>query len=99
MFASIAGRYDRANQVLSGGVHHLWRRAAVRYAGASAGDRVLDCATGTGDLAISFRKAVGPTGSVTGTDFVPEMIALARRKSPGISFEVGSPGTELEFAL
>lgn len=88
MFASIAGRYDRANQVMSGGVHHLWRRAAVRYAGAAAGDRVLDCATGTGDLAIAFRKAVGPSGSVTGTDFVPEMIALARQKSPGIDFEV-----------
>jgi len=97
MFASIAGRYDRANQVLSGGVHHLWRTAAVRYSGASAGDRVLDCATGTGDLAIAFRKAVGPTGSVTGTDFVPEMIALARQKSPGIEFEVADV-TKLPYA-
>src|SRR6202171_5445362 len=97
MFASIAGRYDRANQVLSGGVHHLWRTAAVRYSGASAGDRVLDCATGTGDLAIAFRKAVGPTGRVTGTDFVPEMIALARQKSPGIEFEVADV-TKLPYA-
>lgn len=88
MFAAISGRYDRANQFLSGGVHHLWRRAAVRYSGAKNGDRVLDCATGTGDLAIAFRKAVGSAGHVTGTDFVPEMIALARRKSPWISFEV-----------
>ena len=97
MFASIAGRYDRANQVLSGGVHHLWRHAAVRYSGASKGDRVLDCATGTGDLAIAFRKAVGSTGSVTGTDFVPEMIALARQKSPGIDFEVADV-TKLPYA-
>jgi demethylmenaquinone methyltransferase/2-methoxy-6-polyprenyl-1,4-benzoquinol methylase len=88
MFASIAGRYDRANQLLSGGVHHLWRRAAVGYSGARPGDRVLDCATGTGDLAIAFRRVVGSTGFVTGTDFVPEMIALARQKSPWISFEV-----------
>jgi demethylmenaquinone methyltransferase/2-methoxy-6-polyprenyl-1,4-benzoquinol methylase len=88
MFAAISGRYDRANQLLSGGVHHLWRRAAVRYSGATTGDHVLDCATGTGDLAIAFRKAVGSAGHVTGTDFVPEMIALARQKSSWITFEV-----------
>jgi demethylmenaquinone methyltransferase/2-methoxy-6-polyprenyl-1,4-benzoquinol methylase len=87
MFGSIAGRYDRANTILSAGVHHRWRRAAVRWSGANAGDGVLDCATGTGDLAIAFRKAVG-NGRVTGTDFTPEMIELARRKSGGITFEV-----------
>jgi demethylmenaquinone methyltransferase / 2-methoxy-6-polyprenyl-1,4-benzoquinol methylase len=97
MFASIAGRYDRANQVISGGVHHLWRHAAVRYSGASEGDRVLDCATGTGDLAIAFRKAVGTSGSVTGTDFVPEMIAMARQKSPDIEFDVADV-TKLPYA-
>jgi demethylmenaquinone methyltransferase/2-methoxy-6-polyprenyl-1,4-benzoquinol methylase len=52
------------------------------------GDRVLDCATGTGDLAIAFRRAVGDNGEVAGIDFVPEMIELARRKSGGIRFEV-----------
>lgn len=97
MFAAISGRYDRANQWLSGGVHHLWRRAAVRYSGAAPGDRVLDCATGTGDLAIAFRRAVGSTGHVTGTDFVPEMIALARQKSSWISFEVADV-TNLPYA-
>lgn len=97
MFAAISGRYDRANQWLSGGVHHLWRRAAVRYSGAAPGDRVLDCATGTGDLAIAFRRAVGSTGHVTGTDFVPEMIALARQKSAWISFEVADV-TNLPYA-
>lgn len=88
MFAAIARRYDRANTVLSGGVHHLWRRRAVRAAEVRPGDRVLDCATGTGDLAIAFRKAVGPSGHVTGTDFVPEMLELARTKSSEITFEV-----------
>lgn len=88
MFASIARRYDRANTVLSGGVHHLWRRKAVRAAGVKAGDRVLDCATGTGDLAIAFRKAVGPGGRVVGTDFVPEMLEFARAKSSDVDFEV-----------
>jgi demethylmenaquinone methyltransferase/2-methoxy-6-polyprenyl-1,4-benzoquinol methylase len=88
MFASISTRYDRANTVLSAGVHHLWRRKAVRWSEAREGDRVLDCATGTGDLAIAFRKAVGTTGHVVGTDFVPEMLDVARTKAPGITFEV-----------
>lgn len=87
MFASIAGRYDRANTILSGGVHHLWRRQAVRWSEAGPGHRVLDCATGTGDLALAFKRAVGERGEVIGTDFVPEMIELARRKSAEIRFE------------
>ncbi len=87
MFGSIAGRYDRANTIMSAGVHHLWRRAAVRWSGAKDGDAVLDCATGTGDLAIAFKKTVGD-GRVVGTDFTPEMIDLARRKSRDITFEV-----------
>jgi demethylmenaquinone methyltransferase/2-methoxy-6-polyprenyl-1,4-benzoquinol methylase len=87
MFGTIAGRYDRANTVMSAGVHHLWRRAAVRWSGAKEGDAVLDCATGTGDLAIAFKHAVG-SGRVVGTDFTPEMIELARHKSRDITFEV-----------
>jgi demethylmenaquinone methyltransferase/2-methoxy-6-polyprenyl-1,4-benzoquinol methylase len=85
MFAAIARRYDRANTVLSGGVHHLWRKKAVRYAEVRPGQRVLDCATGTGDLAVAFRKA---GAEVTGTDFVPEMLELARVKAKDITFEV-----------
>ena len=81
MFASISGSYDRANQILSFGMHHGWRTAAVRWSGARAGDRVLDCATGTGDLAIAFRRAVGPEGEVVGTDFCDEMIAIASEKA------------------
>lgn len=96
MFATISSRYDRANTVLSGGVHHLWRRRAVRMSGAADGDEVLDCATGTGDLAIAFRKAVGAAGRVVATDFVPEMLQIARRKAPGIDFEVADV-TRLPF--
>src|SRR5207237_1105250 len=84
MFASIASRYDRANTILSAGVHHRWRKAAVRITDPKPGDRILDCATGTGDLAIAFHKAVGERGVVVGTDFTPEMIELARAKSPSI---------------
>jgi demethylmenaquinone methyltransferase/2-methoxy-6-polyprenyl-1,4-benzoquinol methylase len=97
MFASIAKRYDRANTVLSGGVHHLWRRKAVRHSAAAAGQRVLDCATGTGDLAIAFKQAVGETGHVVGTDFVAEMIEHARKKATNIQFEVADV-TRLPYA-
>jgi len=92
MFASIARRYDAANEVLSLGVHRGWRRAAVRLSGVVPGDRVLDCATGTGDLALAFKRAVGPTGEVVGTDFCAEMLetapAKARRAGLEVRFEV-----------
>jgi demethylmenaquinone methyltransferase/2-methoxy-6-polyprenyl-1,4-benzoquinol methylase len=92
MFASIARRYDAANEVLSLGVHRSWRRAAVQLSGARPGQRVLDCATGTGDLALAFKRAVGPTGTVVATDFCEEMLAgakpKARRAGLEIQFEV-----------
>jgi demethylmenaquinone methyltransferase/2-methoxy-6-polyprenyl-1,4-benzoquinol methylase len=88
MFASISSRYDRANTVLSAGVHFRWRAQAVRWSGVRDGEAVLDCATGTGDLAIAFAKAVGRTGRVVGTDFVPEMLAIARKKAPALDFRV-----------
>ena len=92
MFASIAGRYDITNSVLSLGIHHIWRKKTVRVSGAKIGDSVLDCATGTGDLAITFKKKVGDTGYVKGTDFCQEMIdpapAKAAKKGLVIDFEV-----------
>jgi demethylmenaquinone methyltransferase/2-methoxy-6-polyprenyl-1,4-benzoquinol methylase len=92
MFGSIADRYDLVNSVLSFGIHHQWRKKAVRLSGARKGDHVLDCATGTGDFAISFKKAVGVEGHVVGTDFSQPMIApapeKARNKNMDITFEV-----------
>ena len=91
MFASIAGRYDLVNSVLSMGIHHRWRKRAVRLSGVKPGDSVLDCATGTGDLAIAFKKAV-KSGEVVGTDFCQPMIAPAPAKAEkmglAITFEV-----------
>jgi demethylmenaquinone methyltransferase/2-methoxy-6-polyprenyl-1,4-benzoquinol methylase len=92
MFADIAGDYDRINTVLSFGIHHIWRRQAVQLSGAKAGDQVLDCASGTGDLAIAFKRTVGEGGSALGTDFCKEMIARApakaREQNLSIDFEV-----------
>jgi demethylmenaquinone methyltransferase/2-methoxy-6-polyprenyl-1,4-benzoquinol methylase len=81
MFSKVAGEYDKANSVLSVGIHHLWRKKLVQLSKATAGQSVLDCATGTGDLAIAFKKAVGPTGKVIGTDFCADMLESAPRKA------------------
>lgn len=92
MFADIADDYDKINSILSFGVHNGWRKKAVQMSGAQPGDRVLDCATGTGDLAFEFKNQVGHTGSVTGTDFCKEMIehapAKADKKQMVVEFEV-----------
>ena len=92
MFARIAPRYDAANDILSLGLHRAWRRRAVRMAQAQAGQSVLDCATGTGDLALAFKRAVGPGGRVVGTDFSAPMLApapaKARRAHLNVTFEV-----------
>ncbi len=88
MFSEIAPRYDLANGVLSLGTHQLWRRAAVRASGAAPGSKVIDCATGTGDLALAFKRTVGPAGRVVGTDFCAEMLELAPPKAAAAKLEV-----------
>jgi demethylmenaquinone methyltransferase/2-methoxy-6-polyprenyl-1,4-benzoquinol methylase len=80
MFGSIAPYYDRANTVLSAGIHALWKRTLVRTSGAPAGAQILDCATGTGDLAFLFERQV--TGAqVTACDFCEPMLEKAREKA------------------
>ena len=88
MFSKVAAKYDTANSVLSVGIHHLWRRKLVFLSAAKVGQRVLDCATGTGDLAIEFKKTVGPTGEVIGTDFCPEMLAPAPQKAKAENLDI-----------
>ena len=88
MFASIARRYDTANEILSLGIHKGWRRAAVGISGAGRGQRVLDCATGTGDLALEFKRVVGGDGEVIGTDFCAEMLESAPAKAARLGLEV-----------
>lgn len=81
MFSEIAPSYDKANSILSLGIHHLWKQKLVTLSGAQPGDRILDCATGTGDLAILFKKQVGDQGTVIGTDFCEDILALAPQKA------------------
>ncbi len=88
MFSKVAAEYDKANSILSVGIHHLWRKKLVALSGAKTGDQILDCATGTGDLAIEFKKAVGQSGQVIGTDFCPAMLTTAPIKAKKQNLEV-----------
>lgn len=81
MFSEIAPSYDATNTVLSLGIHHLWRKKTVKVSEVSSGDDVLDCATGTGDLAIEYKRAVGEKGRVVGTDFNADMLSFAPEKA------------------
>lgn len=100
MFSSIAGQYDRVNDVLSLGIHHLWKKKLVAQSEALLGEHVLDCATGTGDLALLFKKKVGDKGSVIGTDFCADILAHAPAKAEkaglDISFEQAD-ATNLQY--
>jgi demethylmenaquinone methyltransferase/2-methoxy-6-polyprenyl-1,4-benzoquinol methylase len=74
---------------MTAGLHHHWRRRAADLAHVGPGDRVLDVATGTGDLAIELSRRVAPAGEVVGTDFSEEMLAHARKKA-GVSDDATS---------
>ena len=78
VFESVAGKYDVMNDVMSVGMHRLWKRFAVNATGVRAGMRVLDLAGGTGDLARLFSERVGPSGEVILTDINGAMLGNGR---------------------
>jgi demethylmenaquinone methyltransferase / 2-methoxy-6-polyprenyl-1,4-benzoquinol methylase len=84
MFDRIAGVYDFMNTAMTAGLHHRWRQRAADLAGVGPGSRVLDVATGTGDLAIELARRVSPGGSVVGSDFAEGMLARAREKASAL---------------
>ena len=86
MFDRIARIYDRMNSVMTAGMHHQWRERAADLARVGPGSRALDVGTGTGDLAIELARR---GASVTGVDFAPAMLEVARGKAPHIAFERG----------
>jgi demethylmenaquinone methyltransferase/2-methoxy-6-polyprenyl-1,4-benzoquinol methylase len=81
MFDRIAGLYDRMNTVMTAGLHHDWRRRAADLAALAPGDRALDVATGTGDLALELSRRVSPGGEVVASDFSERMLEIARAKA------------------
>src|SRR5438270_14005337 len=81
MFDRIAGVYDLMNTAMTAGLHHRWRAHAAGLAWVGPGDRVLDVASGTGDLAFELARRVSPDGEVVACDFAAAMLARARAKA------------------
>jgi len=79
-FNAIAGRYDLMNSLLSFGLHHLWKRRAVRMACVRPGWRVLDACGGTADLALGAAGFAGPAGRIVIADFSMDMLRAGRKK-------------------
>ncbi len=78
VFDSVAKRYDVMNDVMSFGLHRAWKAYTVAVANLKAGDKVLDIAGGTGDLARAFARKVGDTGLVLHTDINEAMLRTGR---------------------
>ncbi len=80
LFDRVAPVYDRVNDATSFGLHRVWKRMAVLWSGAKAGDRALDLCCGSGDLAQLLGDRTGKTGRVWGVDFSAELLAVARSR-------------------
>ncbi|MDG2088550.1 MAG: bifunctional demethylmenaquinone methyltransferase/2-methoxy-6-polyprenyl-1,4-benzoquinol methylase UbiE [Arenicellaceae bacterium] len=78
VFHSVASQYDVMNDVMSFGVHRLWKRFAISQSAVKAGNTVLDVAAGSGDLSALFSNRVGPTGRVVVTDINESMLRIGR---------------------
>lgn len=88
MFADISDKYDDMNRIITMGMDQGWRKKLVEISGAKFGDSILDCASGTGDLAIEFKKKVGTTGKVIATDFCAEMLDYIEPKAKKNNFDI-----------
>lgn len=78
VFHSVAARYDLMNDLMSGGIHRLWKRFTIELSGVRPGNKVLDIAGGTGDLTRKFSKLVGPQGEVVLADINDSMLKVGR---------------------
>lgn len=78
VFHSVAAKYDLMNDLMSGGIHRLWKRFTIELSGVRRGHKVLDIAGGTGDLSYKFSKLVGPDGLVVLADINESMLRVGR---------------------
>lgn len=99
MFDRVAVVYDVLNTAMTAGLHHRWRARAADLARVGPGSRVLDVATGTGDLAIELARRVSPEGEVLGSDFSERMLSLARAKIAAAGVQGVTPRFEWADAL
>jgi demethylmenaquinone methyltransferase/2-methoxy-6-polyprenyl-1,4-benzoquinol methylase len=94
MFGAIARRYDLANHMLSCGIDFYWRKCAADTVASWRPGKIVDLATGTGDLALALQKKL-PDAEVTGVDFLSEMLELAQRK--GVNKTILADAMKLPF--
>jgi demethylmenaquinone methyltransferase/2-methoxy-6-polyprenyl-1,4-benzoquinol methylase len=78
VFHSVAAKYDLMNDLMSGGIHRLWKRFTIEASAVRAGHKVLDIAGGTGDLSYQFARLVGPQGQVVLADINASMLKVGR---------------------
>ena len=95
MFGSIAARYDLANHLLSCGIDFYWRKRAAEIVANWQPKKIVDLATGTGDLALALQKKL-PDTEIMAVDFLPEMLELAKRK--GLRQTMVADAMKLPFA-
>ena len=104
VFSSVADKYDLMNDLMSGGLHRLWKRRMVSRAAVRSGSRALDVAAGSGDIAIGLLRRMGGEGRVVLTDLNGPMLAEGARRVvdagflPGRADCIQSDGTRLPFA-
>ncbi|WP_167108148.1 bifunctional demethylmenaquinone methyltransferase/2-methoxy-6-polyprenyl-1,4-benzoquinol methylase UbiE [Mycobacterium sp. DL592] len=97
LFSALAKRYDLMTDFWTFGLHRLWKRRTMDLCALRPGERVLDVATGTGDLAFLEAAVVGPTGEVIGVDSCTPMLDVARKRTPAvIDFQEGD-AMDLKF--
>src|SRR5690554_2211803 len=80
VFHSVAGKYDLMNDLMSMGIHRLWKRFTIELSGVRPGHQVLDIAGGTGDLTMKFSDLVGPSGQVVLADINASMLQVGRSR-------------------
>lgn len=80
VFHSVAGKYDLMNDLMSMGIHRLWKRFTIELSGVRPGHQVLDIAGGTGDLTMKFSDLVGPSGKVVLADINASMLQVGRSR-------------------
>ncbi len=97
VFHSVAQKYDIMNDVMSAGMHRLWKRFTVNISGVKAGDSVLDIAGGSGDLSKLFSKKVGAAGQVVLTDINASMLAVGRDNMIDAGLNVPATQCNAEF--